>query len=322
MEQPRFSSTIIAKLELLQTSFESIFDINQANGSTQAIQSTQSTQPIQSSSSDVNITSYNIGNTYHSHHTTYTTRYKSKEEEKKEDEDAKAILGGLIIAGVTLLGTYVIANDPYVLVWRKGLHIQIKDIQTELLEVTQTDDTVYLAKTLKECEDWLNSYNQSVKSYFFDKALIIGSGVAIGIGTFMTCNPVIIAACASGLFGTCKWIWDASGDTSKIYLSVAGKVLNNLKAVIEFSKSPKQLIDLPPSLISSYPSAPYQEVPIMPFTISQDVNYYQQQQHVNYQTQYPQSMSSSVNYQTQYPQPVSSSVNYQSSYSPYNTQIY
>ena len=183
-------------------------------------------------------------------------RQKRKDDDDDDDDQSSnGLTGAVIICGVSITGTVMFATDDYVKLWRSKISNDVDELSEAIETLENAND---LMNTITKCQKWIECYEQRTKPMFWSKVGLISSGIAFGVGTFMSKSDIQRAAVGTAVVSTCYALWnyftksDIKAKESR-YFNDAVLSINNAKDALANSS-----YSHPPifNQTNAYPSAP------------------------------------------------------------------
>ena len=133
-----------------------------------------------------------------------------------------------------MIGTIVFATDGYVTLKRSRISGNLEEIVETSQTVGRFND---VQDTVEKCKKWLKQYEQRTKPVFWSKVGLIASGLAFGVGMFMSSDKTKTAAIAGSVLSGCYMLWSAfnrsdSKDKESRYFNDAVSSINGAKLAI------------------------------------------------------------------------------------------
>jgi len=200
---------------------------------------------------------------YPDRHCCYQTKTnkkkKDEEEEEEEEDDNKSMdkfVGMIIISGVSLVGTVVFATDGYVTLKRSRISGNLEEIVESSQLIGKFND---VHDAIEKCKKWLGQYERRTKPMFWSKVGLIASGLAFGLGMFISNDKTKNAAIGGSILSGCYMLWNFfsrsdSKDKESRYFNDAVSSVNMTKLALA---NPAYVAPAPYNPASVAPSAPH-----------------------------------------------------------------
>jgi DNA mismatch repair ATPase MutL len=174
----------------------------------------------------------------------YTTNVKSSKKTEKDDDENKPknqsnpILGGLIIAGSMLIGTYILTQDGYIKILRSDIRSRVNDVKDISYTQNQFDN---VQDVIEACENWIKLYNNRTIPIFQSKIGILASLIGTGIGFYIGHNMVTYCSIGMGVLAASYLIWNSFGNQQFEENNAFCKMITELnKSIAQVQKLPQE----------------------------------------------------------------------------------
>lgn len=133
--------------------------------------------------------------------------------DKTDDDDDKTYnqtTGIIIVSGISLFGTYLLATDDYLKLKFSKMH----DNVNKLAKITNNDNN-QTKPIITNCNKWMKHYVRRTRPIFISKIGILLSGVLFGIGQFINNKNMKLVTSTTCIWSLCYLLWNYIDEPNK-----------------------------------------------------------------------------------------------------------
>lgn len=155
--------------------------------------------------------------------------HTNKNTDKIDEDDDKTYnqtTGIIIVSGMSLFGTYLLATDDY-------LKLKFSKMYDNINKLTKmkNNDNSQTQLVITGCNKWMKHYVRRTRPIFISKIGILLSGVLFGIGQFINNKNMKLATSTTCIWSLCYLLWNYIDEPNKKNKEI--EYFNNAKFNIE-----------------------------------------------------------------------------------------